>query len=370
MAVLRGRVFWRVAETLYLTPTFDPEAPDTLLRIEEKRKVRGRSLAAMGYEIDRGERDSDFWFRRVWTTEAEEWSVPVKVSAAGDADDADDVKWTIDAVRTVTHGMGFVPAVWVRNLPSCDEVDGEATFRPAIETQIEIEYLLSQGGRGLKYQSDPLLLIREPAAPEGGDIIRSAGNALIVSEKGDAKLLEIGGSATAAVLDHVARLREAALETLHGNRSNPEKLSAAQSGRALEMLHGPLIALADRLRISYGEDALLRLARMFVAAAGKVPVFVDGKPAAVSHQPLSLKWGPWFLPTHQDLLQQAQTLAAHRTAGHMSQETAVGAIAAAYDVEDPAAEMSRIGTDQDASDARAAKAAAAKPTPTKPAGNA
>ena len=62
---------------------------------------------------------------------------------------------------------------------------------------------------GLKYSSDPTLLLKDPALPDG-ELIRGAGNALIVSEKGDARLLEIGGTASAAVIEYVRILRELA----------------------------------------------------------------------------------------------------------------------------------------------------------------
>ena len=130
----------------------------------------------------------------------------------------------------------------------------------AVETNIEIDYQLSQAGRGLKYSSDPTLLIREPAGMEG-EMIRGGGNALVVSEKGDARLLEIGGTASAAVIEYVRTLREMALEGVHGNRASPDRLSAAQSGRAIEMMNQGLVWLADNLRVSYG-DAVLKLARM------------------------------------------------------------------------------------------------------------
>ena len=141
-----------------------------------------------------------------------------------------------------------------------------ARSAPAIETQIEIDYQLSQAGRGLKYSSDPTLLIKEPATTDS-EIIKGAGNALVVSEKGDAKLLEIGGTASAAVIEYVRTLRELALESVHGNRANADRLTAAQSGRALELMNQGLIWLADNLRISYGEGALLSLARMVLRAS-------------------------------------------------------------------------------------------------------
>ena len=74
-----------------------------------------------------------------------------------------------------------------------------------MHTQVEIDYQLSQVGRGLKYSSDPTLILKDPALPDG-ELIKGAGNALIVSEKGDARLLEIGGTASAAVIEYVRTL--------------------------------------------------------------------------------------------------------------------------------------------------------------------
>jgi hypothetical protein len=105
-----------------------------------------------------------------------------------------------------------------------------------MHTQVEIDYQLSQVGRGLKYSSDPTLLLKDPSLPDG-ELIKGAGNALVVSEKGDARLLEIGGTASAAVIEYVRTLRELALESIHGNRASPDKVAAAQSGRALELLN-------------------------------------------------------------------------------------------------------------------------------------
>ena len=253
LRLLRGRVFIDVLDTSYLVPVWDAEAPDTLIRVTERYKVSGQTLIANGYDIINV--SIDYWFARCWDTEDETWFVPSPVG--------EDTQPVIDPFKSVRHGLGFVPLVWIRNLPgpsaSGDPNDGACTFRAAIETQIEIDYQLSQAGRGLKYSSDPTLLIKEPVSTDS-EIVKGAGNALIVNEKGDAKLLEIGGTASAAVIDYVRVLREMALESVHGNRASADRLTAAQSGRALELLNQGLIWLADNLRISYGEGALLQLA--------------------------------------------------------------------------------------------------------------
>jgi hypothetical protein len=229
MRVLQGRLYFDVLDTMYLTPVWAPEMPDALTAVTERYKVPGRQLSAAGYgDIDPA---AEYWFMRRWDNDSEIWFHPVPVGSNQTAEPDDD--------RTVRHGLGFTPIVWIRNLPGFsstgDRCDGACTFRAAIESQIEIDYQLSQAGRGLKYSSDPTLLLKEPT-PIDGDLLRGAGNALVVGEHGDARLLEIGGSASAAVIEYVRTLRELALESIHGNRASPERLTAAQSGRALELI--------------------------------------------------------------------------------------------------------------------------------------
>jgi hypothetical protein len=250
----------------------------------------------------------------------------------------------------VQHSLGFVPIVWIRNLPgpssTGDPADGACTFRTAIETQIEIDYQLSQAGRGLKYSSDPTLLIKEPATIDS-EIVKGAGNALVVSEKGDARLLEIGGTAAAAVIEYVRTLRELALESVHGNRASADRLTAAQSGRALELMNQGLVWLADNLRVSYGEGALLSLARMVLQSSQVYRLRVMGREVGAMNPlaRLSLKWPHWYPTTADDRQKDAQTLSTLAGAGQISRETAIKAIADTYDIEDIPAELARIASE-------------------------
>lgn len=342
LRVLKGRVFVTADETQFLTPTWDPEAPDTLLKVTERYKVKGKVLRELGYTIPEDDLAADFWFQREWNTQQEVWFAPVK--AAPDAPAP-----TVDTSKTISHALGFVPCIWVKNLPGGDAIDGGCTFpTEAIDCQIEIDYQLSQAGRGLKYSSDPTLMLKEPASPDDSQIVKGAGNALVVGQDGDAKLLEINGTAVAAVLDYVRGLRELGLESAHGNRANADKLSAAQSGRAMELMNQALIWLADKLRISYGEGALLDLLRMIVRASQKYPlVLKDGTKIGElgADEPVTLRWPAWYAPTYADKQSQAETLASARGAGILSQETAVKAVANDYDIEDVQKEIAAINSD-------------------------
>jgi hypothetical protein len=337
LRVLRGRVFFAVLESLYLTPLWDDFAPDTLCRVTETYKVSGADLITQGYEnIDP---TATYWFQRVWDTHAETWYLPRPVNG-------DNASLQIDSARTVVHGLGFVPIVWIRNLPGGDSIDGACTFRAAIETNIEIDYQLSQAGRGLKYSSDPTLLIKEPATSDS-EIVKGAGNALVVSEKGDAKLLEIGGTACEAVISYVRTLREFALETLHGNRASADRLTAAQSGRALELMNQGLIWLADNLRISYGDGGMLALLKMVVLASQVFPLTVMGEvlPPLDPTQRLSLRWPRWSPLSADDRLKEAQAVAILKNAGQISREAGIKTLAAAHGIADVQAELDAIDQD-------------------------
>ncbi len=339
LRIMRDRPYIDVLDTTFLTPAWQPDAPDDLARVAELRKASGRSLRDAGYDIADNLLHVSFWFRREWNAEMEIWYVPQPVSN-GPASSL-----RIDGERTTRHGLGFVPMVWIRNMAGGGEIDGGCTFRAAIESGIEIDYQLSQAGRGLKYSSDPTLLIKEPVAPDT-EILRGAANALIVSEHGDARLLEIGGTAAQAVIDYVRTLREFALESVHGNRASADRLGAAQSGRALELMNQGLIWLADNLRASYGEDGLLQLTRLILRASQVNPLMIAGERFQGDPEArLSLRWPRWYPADAAEQRAEASALVALRGAGLISRESAVQVIANGYDVEDVGAELAAIASD-------------------------
>lgn len=342
--VLNNRIFLEVKNTQFLTPCWDPNEPDTLQCVTEQYKCKGSAFIAAGYKgIDK---DEVYWFRRDWDKTKETHYKPLK-----NTDYTEGKPFVEDTAKSVSHGLGFTPVIWIKNLPgkTDNDIDGACTFTAAIDTQIEIDYQLSQAGRGLKYSSDPTLMIKEPGYGDTGTTQTTktggAANALIVSENGDAKLLEISGSAAAAVIEYVKALRELGLESIHGNRVNADKISAAQSGRAMEMMNQALIWLADKLRTPYGEGALVDIIYMIIKASNKFTLTTkrgDRIPKIPTGTQISLRWPAWYAPTSTDLTSTANALATMIEAGIMSQETAIKTIASIYDVEDVVAEKALI----------------------------
>ncbi|PWC54665.1 hypothetical protein TSA6c_00005, partial [Azospirillum sp. TSA6c] len=76
MRVLNNRVFFCALPTAYLMPSWRKDAPDVLESVTEQYKVRGDVLAAQGYSIPDADKNSMYWFRRVWDSAAETWYVP------------------------------------------------------------------------------------------------------------------------------------------------------------------------------------------------------------------------------------------------------------------------------------------------------
>jgi hypothetical protein len=356
MRIIDRRVYFEAFSTKFLTPVWDPKRPDRLKSVVRTYKVKADELRDFGYVIDpKIFGFQEMWFRVEYTDIGEIWYLPQTRE-----DKKNRVPPTVDEDRTTRHGLGFCPVVWIKNLPGGDAIDGASTFgESAVNSQMEIEYQLSQAGRGLRYSSDPLLMIREPpSADEESPIERTGSSVLKIDAEGDAKLLEISGSAAAAVIEYVKFAREALLETLRGTRASPEKLTTAQSGRAIELLYQPLIWLADDLRASYGNGGLLALIRMAVMAQSKITdgLLIKDKPVTnMKLDKLSLRWPQWFEPTPQDRLQDIQAISAGRTAGVISRELGVKHMAPAYDNEDVDQEIANINADIVQDDARQVK---------------
>lgn len=335
-SVIKNRIFLKPLETEYLTPLWDAEAPDTLVSVVECYKVKGKDLKATGYAIAPDDECCDFWFRREWNADSEIWYLPLKDSDKKDGFQTDDS-------RTVQHSLGFVPIVWIKNLPGGDDIDGASTLCcESIDCQIEIDYQLSQAGRGLKFMSDPTLVLKQDEAAIGGQpVVKGANNALVVPAGGDAKLLEISGNASDAVIQYVRHLREIALENMHGNKASNEKIAAAQSGRAMEIMNQALIWLADRLSISYGEGAIVELVTMIFAASRKFTLtFKNGDEVGEfdEKQTPTLIWPAWYTATTQDIMNTATTLVQLTDSGLLTRLTAIKALAAQFDIEDAEAE--------------------------------
>jgi hypothetical protein len=304
-SIIEENIAFEIINPRWCMPRFDK-----LCELEEVMimyPVCGYDLYSCGYSIDEDDINEEFFFAKKLTKTEEIRFVPIKVDEYEKQSNL-----VIDKERSVVHDFGFVPGVWIKNLFPGEGVDGECTFSQILNSSVEIDYQLSQCGRGLKYNSDPQLMIKEPSgnstlvtSPMGNadtPTIRSASNALFVGEEGDAKLLEISGAGQKAVLDYVKQVRQYALETVASSVKDAESSYGNTSGRAMEILEGDLVAFASVLRLTYGEKGLKPLVFKLLKAA-KLKGWVNSDPTSDKDFDIELYWGNWFDPTPTDMSQ-------------------------------------------------------------------
>jgi hypothetical protein len=113
-------------------------------------------------------------------------------------------------------------------------------------------------------------------------------------------------------------------------------------------LNQGLLWLADNLRITYGEVALLTLARMIVRASQRYTLRANGVDLLPMDPttPLSLKWPRWYPTSAVDRQLDATTLTTLMNSGLISRASAVKVIADTYDIDDVTAELLQSAADQ------------------------
>ncbi len=354
--IIKGKITLETLETAFLTPEYDPDDPSRLIRLFQKYRVKGADLYNMGYtECDS---DCDYWYMWELNEDSEIYYIPMKCDPYKEDryskkhnlnQEREEEKPRIDKKRSpLPHDLGFIPAVWIKNLPGSLEIDGLCTFEPAIDFGMEIDYQLSQTGRGLRYSSDPLLVIKNGIGAK--DINPGAGDAIVLDENGDAKFAEISGDAANAVLEYVSALRDMALESVGGDRINPEKITMTHSGKAMKMLKEALIFVSDELRTMYGEVGLVELMNIIIKMNQQFLLMVGGDEIGIGtlkeDVKINLIWPDWFPSTTQDRKETADTLKTLKDANLISQETGVSTIQKEYDIVSVDDELGNISDDE------------------------
>lgn len=233
-------------------------------------------------EENRG--SEDFWYRYiVGPVETVDYR-PLcarKFAHLGERDDRGNVIEFVEHHRE-THGFsGRTPACYTKNLGGKPrEMDGPALWWPIRNICVEIDYTLSQAGRGLRYSADPMLFLKRgdmydmDATPAGyqkpaggmatttaedGSMVKGVTQTLVGGKDSDAKLLEISATGITEEREFIRDLREYALEVVGGMKARAEHVKGAPSGRAIDKQSKPLRRLVRRQRRPYGLGLLLDL---------------------------------------------------------------------------------------------------------------
>ena len=309
------RAALNVWQAKFCEPDFD--SMGELLRLRVRFCTSGAWLLAVGAPAqDAAGKDmrpnDQYWFIRDYGIADEVTYVPVPQAEWDPVNGFYKEGRTLSVWQEIRHGLGFVPGHWFRNLVGGEAPDGDCTWRPGIPNSIELDYTLSQIGRGIRYNAAPTLVTIGEVLNSGEDGAITRGPTLAIQMsagvkgddgvaygQGDAKLLEMTGAGTDAALKYIDKLHDLALEQVAAARKDPEKMKGPMSGRAMEFIDQEFHDLVMELRTQYGEHGALPLLRKMVQAVAP----------ETDLSTLRLIWPRLYQPTPTDLAQVIPALA-------------------------------------------------------------
>jgi len=293
-------------------------------------------------ELDKHGKPKKKWYRADLSKEAD---------ILYDRPDYDpEVEPKFQVIEEVKHGLGFVQAEWFRTSESSTSPDGISLVDDCIPWLDELNYSLCRSHRAVEYNQDPQLTMKGMDEDEINELVRSNENAWNLGRDGDAGFLESGLNGVESAVQLRDKARVFLQDLTRIVLMDPEKFAGhAQSGKALEILHGPLIELIDELRpqfASHFTNLVVKMAIVNLILAKK------GFPAPVSVPPeyepqtlnFSVQWPPVFPMTTQDLLERVRWVGEAVQRNLVSRRTGVATLAKDFGVEDVDLELQMIET--------------------------
>lgn len=302
-----------------------------------------------------------FWYRRTWDKDADVVYQPVEV---GDGEEPD---WR-EASR-VNHGLGFVPVVWVQNLPVMEDIDGDPDCHGIYDLIESHDALVAQSYKALIANCDPTAVITSDAENLGSITIGSD-NALKLPAGSDAKWMEHTGEGPKATLELAHSLREMALEVAQCVLEQDNQ-AAPPTATEINRRYSSMLSRGDILREQYGQKAVLPLMMMMAKAAeilgepktteagierqGIVlgtskDLFVVPAGLLDGGEPVKLQWPPYFEPSLDDVTKASQAATTAFTGKLIDRKHAVQYIAPFFDVQNVQELVDQLDQEQQQAD--------------------
>jgi len=243
-------------------------------------------------------------------------------------------------IQSVQHNLGFVQGEWMITHKMPNSIDGPSLIADILEFIDELNFSLSQSADTVQYNQDPQLLLTNMDEDEVDTLIRSAAKAWNLGREGRAELLEadMSGFEGADLLRDKMRLNIQDITRIV--LMDPEKMVAqAQSGKALEVLHGPLVELVEELRPQtekeVGSLTLKMLLTTLITSQRGLPTPVIIPPGFVPQSvALTFDWPPIFPMTMEDLQKKVSVGVQASNASIISRETIMAWVAKDFGVEE------------------------------------
>ncbi len=249
-------------------------------------------------------------------------------------------------VNEVVHNLGFVQAEWFRTTE--DGIDCTSIIEDLTGFIDAINYSLSQSDQSISYNQDPQLLIKGLDEEEIDALIRSALKAWNLGKDGEATVLEAGLTGPAMAQDNRDRLLQRAQDVARVVLLDPEKIvGSAQSAKAMETLHGPMVDLINELRPQIEFHIRNLLEKITVATlilnrqGGLRDLTIPPNFTPKSFNIITI-WPEIFPLTLEDLQKKVGVVSTATTSNIISRETGLRFIAKDFGVEDIEEEVEKI----------------------------
>ena len=249
-------------------------------------------------------------------------------------------------VERMDHGLGFVQGEWIRT--SYDSEDGYGLVADITDFIDELCYSLSQSSQAVSYNQDPQLTVNSLSEEETETLIRSAAKIWNLGREGKAGFIESNMNGVQRALELRDKVRLNIQDISRVVLLDPEKIVGnAQSAKAMEILHGPLVDLVNELRSPIGDSLkslVLKMALAMLIADRNgidVPVVI---PAGYAPQSLNIEldWNPIFQQTMEDLDRKVGVAVKASSANIISRKTMTRWLAKDFGIEDVDAEILEI----------------------------
>jgi hypothetical protein len=292
-------------------------------------------------DLDDKEKPRKKWYKlELSGTSDIEYDNPLYVESGGEP--------VFQEAKRVDHNLGFVQGEWLRTSEDKHSPDGYSLNEDILDFIDELNYSLSQSSTAVSYNQDPQLALSGMDVDDIEKLVRSSAKAWNMGRDGKAQFLEtnLTGVETAERLRDKIRLGIQDIARIV--MMDPEKMMAqAQSGKAMEILHGPMVELIDELRPMVEKYIIALLVKIIITYLILMSQGVEtGLEVPPGWSPKSFNltavWPPIFPMTMSDLKEKLGVAVQATSASLISRETATRWLAKDFDIEDIEAELAKI----------------------------
>ncbi len=218
------------------------------------------------------EPDTEYWYVRTFDKVDVLTLKPIEYDA-WNPETGDRNLEVIEMALAVRHNSGFVPAVWIKNMPGGDGCDGKATSGAVLSNCIELDYDCSQAGRGGRYATAPQLLVKGRILNyERGSGVHIMGPSQMLQlpadrkdgdnsvSGADAKIIEMNATGLDIMMEKfITHIRQWTHEAIGISRKDPNTITGTMSGTAMQIVDEDMIDSVQVCRVIHGDEGYLEI---------------------------------------------------------------------------------------------------------------